>query len=131
MVKNLPAVQESQVQSLGREDPPEKGMATHFSFLAWRIPCGQMSLAGYSPWDCKESDTAEQLTEVTVLFPVFLFQKHGFPGDPDGKESSYNAGDPGSIPGSGRSPGDGTGYTHQYLCLENSTDKGAWWAVVH
>ena len=38
MVKNLPAVQETQVQSLGREDPPEKGMATHFSFLAWRIP---------------------------------------------------------------------------------------------
>ena len=38
LVKNLPAVQESQVQSLGREDPPEKGMATHFSFLAWRIP---------------------------------------------------------------------------------------------
>ena len=106
-------------------------MATHFSILTWRIPCGQMSLAGYSPWDCKESDTAEQLTEVTVLFPVFLFQKHGFPGGPDGKESSYNTGDPGSIPGSGRSPGDGTGYPLQYLCLENSMGGGAWWATVH
>ena len=37
-VKNLPAVQESQVQSLGQEDPLEKGMATHSSILAWRIP---------------------------------------------------------------------------------------------
>ena len=38
MVKNLHAVQKTQVQSLGREDPLEKGMATHFSILAWRIP---------------------------------------------------------------------------------------------
>ena len=38
MVKNLPAMQETQVQSLGREDPLEKGMATHSSTLAWRIP---------------------------------------------------------------------------------------------
>ena len=38
MVKNLPAVQETQVQSLGQEDPLEKGMATHSSILAWRIP---------------------------------------------------------------------------------------------
>ena len=38
MVKNLPAVQETWVRSLGPEDPPEKDMATHFSILAWRIP---------------------------------------------------------------------------------------------
>ena len=38
-VKNLPAVQETQVQSLGPEDPLEEGMATHFRILAWRIPC--------------------------------------------------------------------------------------------
>ena len=38
MVKNLPAIQETQVQSLGQEDPPEKGMASHSSVLAWRIP---------------------------------------------------------------------------------------------
>jgi len=49
MVKNLPAVQEIQVRSLGREDPLEKGMATHCSILAWRIPW-QRSLMGYSPW---------------------------------------------------------------------------------
>ena len=39
MVKNLPAMQEIQAQSLGQEDPLEKGMATHSSILAWRIPC--------------------------------------------------------------------------------------------
>ena len=38
LVKNLPAMQETQVQSLGREDPLEKGMVTHSSILAWRIP---------------------------------------------------------------------------------------------
>ena len=47
MVKNLPIMQETEVQSLGQEDSLEKGMATHSSFLAWRIP--QRSLAGYSP----------------------------------------------------------------------------------
>ena len=39
MIKNLPAMQETQVQSLGLENPLEKGMATHSSILAWRIPC--------------------------------------------------------------------------------------------
>ena len=51
-VKNLPVMQEMQVQPLGLEDPLEEEMATHSSILAWRIP-GQKSLAGYSPWGCK------------------------------------------------------------------------------
>ena len=60
MVKNLPAMQESQVQSLGQEDPLEKGMATHSGILARRIPwTGEP--AGYSPWGCKELDMTEQL----------------------------------------------------------------------
>ena len=44
------------------------------------------------------------------------------------KESTCNAGDPGSIPGSGRSPGEGNGNPLEYSCLENSMDRGAWWA---
>ena len=48
-----------------------------------------------------------------------------------GKESACNAGDVGSIPGLGRSPGEGNGYPLQYSCLGNSMDKGAWWAIVH
>ena len=48
----------------------------------------------------------------------------------DYKESACNAEDPGSLPGSGRSPGKGNGYLVQCSCLENSTDRGAWWTTV-
>ena len=47
------------------------------------------------------------------------------------KASAYNAGDPGLIPGLGRSPGEGNGSPIQYSCLENPMDGGAWWAAVH
>ena len=57
-VKNLPAMQEMWVQSPGREDPLEKGMATHSGILVWEIP-GQRSLMGYSPWGHTESDMTE------------------------------------------------------------------------
>ena len=53
------------------------------------------------------------------------------PGGSDGKESTCNAGDLGSIPGLGRSPGEGHGNPLQYSCVENSMDRGAWWATVH
>ena len=49
----------------------------------------------------------------------------------DGKESTCNAGDSGSIPGSERSPGEGHGNPFQYSCLENPTDRGAWQATIH
>ena len=55
----------------------------------------------------------------------------GFPGGSDSKESTCNAGDLGSIPGLGRSPGEETGYPLQYSCLENPMDSGAWRATVH
>ena len=67
LVKNPPAMQETQVQSLGREDPLDKGKATHSSVLG--LPCGSAGI-----------------------------------------ESARNAGDLGSIPGSGRAPGEGKGY---------------------
>ena len=54
-----------------------------------------------------------------------------FPGGSDGKASTCNAGDLGLIPGSGRSPGKGRGNPLQYSYLENSVNKGAWWAIVH
>ena len=53
------------------------------------------------------------------------------PGGSDGKESMGNAGDPGSIPGSGRSPGEENGNPSQYSCLENPMDRGACCATVH
>ena len=61
-----------------------------------------------------------------------LYLVVGFHGGSDSKESAYNAGDTGLIPGSGRrSPGEGNGYPLQYSCLENSTDRGDWQAEVH
>ena len=54
-----------------------------------------------------------------------------FPGGSGSKESAYSPGVPGSIPGSGRSPGEGNGNPLQYSCLENSVDRGAWRAAVH
>ena len=55
----------------------------------------------------------------------------GFPGGSDGKESTCKVGDLGSVPGLGRSLGEGNGYPLQHSGLENSMDKGAWWATVH
>ena len=55
----------------------------------------------------------------------------GFPSGLVGKESACNAEDPGSIPGLGRSPGDGNGNPLQYSCLENSIKRGAWLVTVH
>ena len=57
-----------------------------------------------------------------------LFLHMGLPGGSDGKQSARNAGDPGSIPGLGKSPGEGNGNTLQYSYLVNSMDRGAWWA---
>ena len=59
------------------------------------------------------------------------YTKKGFPGGSDGKESACNAGDPGLMHGSGRSPGEGNGNPLQNSCLENSMDRGAWLATVH
>ena len=59
MVKNLPAMQETLVGSLGQEDPLEKGMTTHSSILAWRIPWTEQPGRLHSPWDPKELDTTE------------------------------------------------------------------------
>ena len=74
---------------------------------------------GCSPRDYEESDVTEQLhdftslTKVIIHLFIFTFNK-GFPGSSTGKESTCSAGDPGSIPGSGRSPGEGIGYPLQY-----------------
>ena len=55
----------------------------------------------------------------------------GFPGGSEVKVSACNVGDLGSIPGLGKSLGEGNGYPLQYFCLNNFRDRGAWWAIVH
>ena len=67
MVKNLSAVQETQVQSPGREYRLEKGLATHSSILAWRIPWTEETGGLYSPWGLEQSHTTEQLTAQLLL----------------------------------------------------------------
>ena len=108
-----------------------------FTFMHWRrkwqptpvfVPGksqGWGHLVGCRLWGRTELDTTEA-TEQHQQGPV-----KGFPGGLDGKESACNAGDPGSIPGLGRSPGEGNGNPLQYSCLENPTDRGAWWPTVH
>ena len=81
---------------------------------------GQRSLAGYSPWGHKESDTTKQLSIAQHSMYIYW----GFPGSSTAKESTCNAGDSGLIPWSGRLPGEGNGYPLQYSRLENSMDKG-------
>ena len=66
----------------------------------------------------------------SVSFTSFALLTTSFSRGLDGKEYACNAGGPGSIPGLGRSPGEGHGYPFQNSCLENSMDRGAWWATV-
>ena len=128
-IKKLPAMQEMQVGFPGRKWQPTP------LFLPGESH-GQGSLVGYSPWDCKESDTTVWLTHThnykkwsysVVSATSFM----GFPGGSVVKYLPANAGDPGSIPGSGWSPGKGHGNPLQYSCLENPMDREAWQATVY
>ena len=60
------------------------------------------------------------------IIEFYITNTRGFPGGSDSKESAYNAGDPGLIPGSGRSPREGNGNPPQYSCLEHPMDGRAW-----
>ena len=73
----------------------------------------------YISWPSSVSSSKHTVRVKVRCYFVYL----GFPGGTDGKESSYNAGDLGSIPGSGRSPREVSGYLLQYSCLENSTEE--------
>ena len=81
----------------------------------------------YPPHPDNKPDLTDEVVDTLNLFMV----PRGFPHSSVGKESACNAGDLGSIPESGRSPGEGDGNPLQYSCLENPMDRGAWWATVH
>ena len=170
MVENPLAMQETWVQSLSREDPLEKEVATHCSILAWRIPWAEEPGGLHTGQGLAEPDMTERLTRLgncTVqVSPCRLPGNRGGPpwgcrntpvrssayGSPRGPvsrgpKSSRSCGkefrspfthpvetlpatDPGSIPGSGRFPGEGHGNPLQYSCLETSMDSGARWAIV-
>ena len=71
------------------------------------------------------------LPQNNVRTEINIVTEKGFPGGSDDKETVCNAGDPGSTPGLGRSPGEGNGYPLQYSCLDNPMNRGDWWATVH
>ena len=75
MVKCLPAMWETQVRSLGQEDPLEKGMAIHSSMLAWKIPWTE-DPGSYSPWGCKESDMTEWMNTFAPVKQWSAQSKH-------------------------------------------------------
>ena len=109
-------MEETPVRFLGREDPLEKGYATHSS-----IPCdsaGKESTCNAGDAGSIPGSGRSPGEGIRLPTPVFL----GLPGGSAGKESACNAGDPGSIPGLGRSPGEGKGYPLQDSGLENSMD---------
>ena len=118
MVNNLPAMQETRVQSRGLEDPLEKGMATYSSILTWRISWIKEFGGLQSMWQRVQNVWANRASLVAQML----------------KKSACNVGGLGPIPnvgGLGRSPGEGIGNLLQYFCLENSVDKGVWWAIVN
>ena len=127
-----PVMQETRVQSLGRQDPLEKGMAIHSIILAWRISwtekpgrlhCVGSQRLGHNCTTNTHTTTSYTIKPVPTGFSVsvnhnsifVVAQIHwGFPDSSVGKESTCNAGDPSSIPGSGRPAGEEIGYTLQY-----------------
>ena len=90
----------------------------------------QMSIPSFSVSNSKSGPLIQ--TPIIFNLQLWCFYSHlGFSGGSGGKESACNAGDQGSIPWSERSLGEGKGNPFQYSCLENSKDRGAWWATVH
>ena len=117
-------------------------MATHSSVLARRIP--GMGGPHWLPsvgshkvghdWSDLAAAAAENNRLITYFitnFQLIWLRFTFFPRGSDGKESSCSPGDPPSIPGWGRSPGEGNGYPLQYSCLEISMDTGAWQTTVN
>ena len=103
----------------GLERSPREGHDNPFQYSCLENPHGQRCLAGYSPQGHKELDTIEQLRFLSML-------PSGHPWWLSGKESACSAGDLGSVPGLGRSPGGGHGNSLQYSYLENPMNRGAW-----
>ena len=81
---------------------------------------------------CLTSFTQNYATFIHITACIVAYSSSlDFPGGSDGKASAYSVGDPGSIPGSGRSPGEVNGNPLQHPCLQNPMDRGASWAIVH
>ena len=138
--------QELCVPSLDGEDSLEEGMATNSSILAWRIPWTEklvlhvMAIGSQSQTQLKRFNMHSfghiiiQVGSFCCQLKIYFVSNHSIYELPqwlNSIESTRNAGDLGSIPGSGRSPGGGNSNPLQYTCLKNPMDRGAWRATVH
>ena len=146
MVKNLPAMWETWVQSLGWKDPLKRGRAIHSRILAWRIPWTVKSMGSQRVGHVWATFTFHSflLTHSDeISIPSYLSingknpglelwsQSRDFPGGSAVKNMPASAGDAGSIPMLGRSPRKGNGKPLLYFCLGNPMLRGAWWGTVH
>ena len=99
-------------------------MVRHFCLVIQNVDFEEKDVITVKP-----ISVIEHQVSFTCFTNIFVFNVHhdpSFPGVSYGKESADNAGELGSIPGSGRSPGEGNGNVLQYSCLENPLDRGAW-----
>ena len=120
MVKNLPAIagDEDLIPASGRS--PGEGNDHPLQYYCLGNPMDRENW-----WATVHEFVRVRHDRLKLTFPFI-----GFPGGSDGKESACHAGSLDSIPGLGRSPGEGNGNPLQYSCLENPMDKGALWATV-
>ena len=93
----------------------------------WSTTAESAALGDVTPGPCLPLAPGPRIGNLTSSF----LPEEGLLGGSDSKESACNAGDLGSVPGSGRSPREGNGNSLQYSCLENPMDRGAWQATVH
>ena len=119
-VKRLPTMRETWVRSLGREGPLEKEMATHSSTLAWKIPWMEEPGRLHTVHGITKSQTRLSNQNIRASQVVLMV-----------KNLPANAGDMGSVPWSGSSPGEGNGNLLQYPCLRNPKGRRAGQATVH
>ena len=130
-VKNLPAVQEIQemrVWSLGQHYPLEEEMTKHSNILARINSMDRGAWQAIVHGITKSRTWLSMHTYISCILNFlcrFMFSCRGFLHSSVSKESACNAGNPGSTPGLGRSPGEGNGNPFQYSCLENPMDQRA------
>ena len=130
LVKNPPAVQETWVQSLGWEDPLEKGKATHSIIVAWRIPwtVQSMGLKSQTPLsDFHSTSSAGGAGSIPA-------QGARLPYTSGSKSQKHKTKDYGNNKGFKKKKklfGEGNGNPPQYSCLGDLTDRGAWQAIMH
>ena len=118
-----------QVWSLGWEDPQEKGMATHSSILAWRIPWTEEP--GKPQSMVLQKVRSDYVTSTSFHFMFLLWASLVVLVVKNLSANARDIRDAGLIPGLGRSTGRGHGNPLQCSCLENPRDEGAWWAAVY